>query len=74
MKITISGEKTYGGTSSSYDVLAYKIYDSQGYMIDSGNIYLRNLVAGDKFKDDTIVVYDVTPGETYTIRFSEYTW
>ena len=74
LKITISGEKTYGGTSSSYDVLAYKIYDSQGYMIDSGNIYLRNLVAGDKFKDDTIVVYDVTPGETYTIRFSEYTW
>ena len=55
-------------------MLAYKIYDSQGYMIDSGNIYLRNLVAGDKFKDDTIVVYDVTPGEAYTIRFSEYTW
>jgi hypothetical protein len=74
LEITISGEKTYGETSSSYDMIAYKIYDSQGYMIESGNIYLRNLVAGDKFKDDTIVVYDVTPGEAYTIRFSEYTW
>lgn len=74
LKITFTGEKTYGETSSSYDVIAYKIYDSEGYMIDSGNAYLRNLTAGDKFKDDTIVVYDVTPGEIYTIQFYEYAW
>ena len=55
-------------------MISYKIYDSQGYMVDSGNVYLRNLTAGDKFKDDTIVVYDVTPGETYTIKFFEYSW
>jgi hypothetical protein len=72
LNITFAGEKTYGGTSSSYDVIAYKIYDSKGYMIDSGFVYLRNLVSGDKFKDDAIVVYDVTPGEVYTIQFSEY--
>ena len=74
LKITFTGTKTFGETSSSYDMISYKIYDSQGYMVDSGNVYLRNLTAGDKFKDDTIVVYDVTPGETYTIKFFEYSW
>lgn len=74
LKITFTGTKTFGETSSSYDVISYKIYDSQGYVVDTGNVYLSNLAAGDKFKDDTIVVYDVTPGETYTIRFFEYTW
>lgn len=73
LKITFSGEKTFGGTAS-YDTIAYKIYDSQGYVTDSGNLFLSNLTAGDKFKDDTIVVYDVVPGETYTITFHEYSW
>lgn len=74
LKITFAGTKTYGGASSSYEIISYKIYDSKGYMIDSGNVYLRNLTAGDKFRDDTIRVYNVTPGETYTIKFSEYSW
>ena len=72
LKITIAGEKIYGGSNSSYDVISYKIYDGKEYMIDSGNVYLANLATGDKFKDDAIVVYDVTPGEVYTIQFSEY--
>ena len=74
LKITVTGSKTFGETSSFYDTIAYKIYDSDGYMVDSGHVFLRNLTAGDKFKDDSIVVYDVIPGETYTIKFSEYTW
>lgn len=74
LEITVLGEKTFGETNAFHDVIAYKIYDSEGYLIDSGNIFLSNLAAGDKFKDDSIVVYDVTPGEVYTIQFSEYVW
>lgn len=74
LKISIAGSKTFGRTASSYDTIAYKIYDGNGYVTDSGHVFLRGLTAGDKFKDDSIVVYDATPGETYTIKFSEYTW
>lgn len=41
LEITISGKKTYGNGSSGYDIISYKLYDSDDYMIDSGNIYLR---------------------------------
>ncbi len=74
LKITVLGIKTYGSTNSSYDMVSYKIYDSNNYMVDSGNLYLNSLSQNDKFKDDSIVVYDVVPGETYTIKFSEYSW
>ncbi len=73
LKITFSGQKTYGD-SSSYDIISYKIYDGEGYLIDSGNVYLMSLDAGDKFRDDSIVVYDITPGEEYTLQFVEYDW
>lgn len=74
LKITVTGIKTYGSANFAYDMVSYKIYDSNNYMIDSGNLYLSFLSQNDKFKDDSIVVYDVVPGETYTIKFSEYSW
>ena len=74
LKITVLGIKTYGSANYSYDMVSYKIYDSNNYMVDSGNLYLTTLSINDKFKDDSIVVYDVVPGETYTIKFSEYSW
>lgn len=73
LKITFSGQKI-DGNSSSYDIISYKLYDSDGYLIDSSNVYLDSLNAGDKFKDDSIVVYDITPGENYTLQFDEYNW
>ena len=74
LKFTVTGIKTFGNTNSVYDMVSYKIYDSNNYMVDSGNLYLSSLSQGDKFKDDSIVVYDVIPGETYTIKFSDYSW
>lgn len=74
LKITISGEKTYGEQGLSYDIFSYKLYDSDGYMIDSGSIYLSALSAGDKFKDDSLVIYDITPGTSYTLKLMEYDW
>ena len=72
LKITVIGQKTYGNSNSDYEIVSYKLYDSEGYLIDFGNIYLRSLSNGDKFRDDSIIIRDVVPGETYTIRFFEY--
>lgn len=74
LEITISGEKTYGVDSSSYDIIGYKLYDSDDCMVDSGVIYLSKLSVGDKFKDPSITVYDVTPGMTYVLKLTEYDW
>ena len=70
-KITLSGTKTFGDTTAAYDIVEYKVYDSGGYMISYGKVYLSNLGKDDKFRDDSITVKDLTPGETYTIRFFE---
>ena len=72
LTVTITGEKKSGSRDSGYDMISYKLYDSAGYLVDSGNIYLSSLSAGDKFKDNSVVIYDITPGESYTFRLSEY--
>lgn len=76
LEITISGTKIYGNTNSllSYDMISYKLYDSEGYVVASSEIYLDSLNQGDKFKDSSIVIYDITPGETYTLALREYDW
>lgn len=70
--ITVSGEKTYGSSNSIYDIISYKLYDSEGYLVDSDIIYLNSLSEGDKFRDDSIIIYDVIPGESYTFILDEY--
>ena len=74
LKITISGEKTYGKSNSGYDIISYKLYDNEGYIIETNNIFLKSLNEGDKFKDDSIVIYDAIPGESYTLKLVEYDW
>lgn len=78
LRITLAGVKTYSNDNSShwstYDIISYKLYDSGGYMVDSGNVYLSSLATGDKFKDDSIVIYDAKPGESYTLKLTEYDW
>lgn len=72
LKITVSGTKTYGTSKIGYDMVAYKIYDSNGYVVDSGTLFINGVGKGDKFKDDSILVYNITPGDTYKIVFIEY--
>ena len=74
INITVSGIKTYGENKSGYDIINYKLCDCAGYVVGSGNLFLRDLNAGDKFKEDSITVYDVKPGENYTIKFAEYSF
>lgn len=76
VKIKISGVKIYGSPNPilGCDIINYKLYDSEDYMITSGSVYLDSIDQGDKFKDDSIVIYDITPGETYRLVLSEYHW
>ena len=59
---------------SNCDIIRYKLYDSGECMVTSGSIYLDSLDQGDKFKDDSIVIYDIIPGETYRFVLGEYDW
>lgn len=74
LRITVAGTKTYGEGGIGYDVISYKLYDSEGYVVDSGDLFLDKLSEGDKFRDDTIAVSDAIPGECYTIEFFEHSW
>lgn len=76
LKITLFGEKVFGKDSSgvAYDVIDYKLYDREGYSIDSGSVFLDSLREGEKFKDSSIVIYDITPGETYELQLMERSW
>ncbi len=73
--VTIEGiktyEKDYMGYDLSMDVLNYKLYDSENFMVDSGSVFLNDLAKDDKFRED-IVFYELIPGETYTIKFEDY--
>lgn len=76
LKIIISGKKVYekSASMSGYDMICYKLYDEDEYVIASEQIYLRSLSLDDKFKDDSTVIYDITLGETYKLVLSEYNW
>lgn len=54
--------------------LTKEIWALIAYVADTGNIYLSSLSNGDKFKNEAITYYDAVPGETYTLRFFEYSW
>lgn len=71
MKIYLSGEKTYdknGSSYSNYCRVGYKVYDSDGYVVDSGTFTSDSIRVGDKFKDDYFTVYNLEIGETYTLE------
>lgn len=74
LNITIMGEKINDIENSGYDIIDYKLLDSDGYMIKSGSIILSSLSEGDKFKDSSVVIYDVVPGESYLFQLLEYNW
>lgn len=72
LNITITGRKTHGKSGTLYDMISYKLYDNDGYLVESGELFLESLSEGDKFKDDSIMIYDIEPGKTYTISFDSF--
>ena len=73
---SISGEKTFGSrTSLGYDMIDYQLCDGNGYVVDSGQIFIdKALGTGDKFTDDSLTIYDLIPGETYVLTFQDGAW
>lgn len=73
VRFTISGEKISEPSDSfGFDSMGYRFYDSDGYLIDSGSIYLGDsLRPGDKFKEDSLIVSNLIPGTTYKLQISE---
>lgn len=66
LTVSLIGEVISGSTS--LNTIYYKLYDSAGYVVDSGMHYLPSLSAGDKFKSDSLVIFNLTPGEAYTLK------
>ncbi len=59
--------------SLGYDMIDYQLCDGNGYVVDSGQIFIdKALGTGDKFTDDSLTIYDLIPGETYVLTFSRW--
>lgn len=60
--IYLTGEKLYDSKSSSYSracKIGWKLYDSEGYLVDSGILYTDALRTGEKFKNAKVYCWDV---------------
>ena len=68
MKFT--GEKVYDEKGEGYSSacqIGWKLYDSEGYVIDSGKCYTSSVEQGEKFKDSEQVVYNLKP-DNYRLK------
>lgn len=71
--ITVSGEKTYGSQDDiGVEMIGYQLCNHEGYVVDTGQILIsKSLGVGDKFKDDSLTLYDLVPGEEYTLTLKD---
>lgn len=53
-------------------MFVYRLCGESGYVVDTGLRYLENLRPGDRLKDHSVRIYNITSGESYTFRLSEY--
>lgn len=62
--------------TGAYDCMdhmfVYRLCGESGYVVDTGLRYLENLRPGDRLKDHSVRIYNITSGESYTFRLSEY--
>lgn len=68
-----AGKKTYdddGNNHSSSVGFGYKLYDSDGYVVKSGDASSVGVCVGEKFRDQELIWYyaDLDPNETYTLE------
>ena len=74
--IYFAGEKTYdhdGNNATNACYFSWKLYDSEGYLIDSGTISVYGLTVGDKFRGEEGIAFDcIEPGVSYKIVITDY--
>lgn len=70
-----TGEKMYDEEGKKYSrscYVGYKLKDSEGYVVSSGSFRTPSLATGEKFKNESEVLYNcIEPGETYTLELSD---
>ena len=70
-RVDFTGTCTYTQSDWGSIFVRWKLYDSDGFLVESGSLFASSVEAGVKFKgSDTIGV--ITPGETYTLELSDY--
>ena len=67
-----SGTKTYdrdGDSSNDSAYFDYKLYDSEGYTVDSNYAWTEHIQVGEKYKNKAIpgMVFNLDPNEEYTL-------
>lgn len=72
MAVNLSGEVVHKDSSFSQIMFTYKVLDKEGRVVDSGTAITDNLSVGDKFKNLTIYVKNIIPGEQYCLELSDY--
>ncbi len=70
--IYFTGEKTYDTKGSSYSrscKIGWKLYDSEGFVVDSDVLYTDALKVGEKFKNEKEICWNVVePSMTYRLE------
>ncbi len=70
-KMYFSGEKLYdkeGNQHSDSCLIGWKLYDEDGFVVESGTVYSSNVTVGEKFKDAYCFVTEVEVGKTYRLE------
>lgn len=68
--VKLSGEKIYdvnGSGQSDACRIGWKLYDSEGYVVDSGTCYSSSVAMGEKFRNAEIHLYDLEIGGDYRL-------
>ena len=72
LKIYFSGEKTYdsdGASQSNSCKIGWKLYDSEGYVVEDGTCYTTSIKTGEKFKNAEAYAFDVIEqGKSYRLE------
>lgn len=74
--IYFTGEKTYdkeGKNHNGYCRIGYKIYDSEGYIIESGYVLTDQMTVGEKFKNVKLYFGEAERGQTYRLELLNVT-
>lgn len=74
INLIFSGEKTYdrkGNSNNDNCHFAWKLYDEEGIVVDSGSAYTNDITVGQTFKDVSSSAYDIKPGN-YVLELTNY--
>lgn len=71
LRVTFYGEKTDGYSNSNTHTFRWKLYDSEGYLVQGGTGFISGVSSGDKFRNEYISVYGLPAGD-YTLELIDY--